>query len=328
MIRKTETSHNGWCLLCRITRIIFLKFRTITWIQCSMNHPSLPIGNRQYQPILRLLRVANDIIKMYTARYCYQVQQRHGFPAQADSIKRTRKIHLLPTDIPLKEKRSTKKEKEIIQIEWAISFYAHVFEEHSKLSQRGILAITSTVSRIVILRRRRYGVTCVRLRTRCTAQFWSSFTLVLFEWREPYEWRERFAEILWRYLPIELKLHFVFWRNNRLKIYPLPAGLRKHVRQMISARIFVGLLFYFHRSFALPTICDVFLSTKIVELPANSNFCNDDDVPQSSSLCDDEDFMSTLVSCNNHGEVQSIDLSGFGIPGETNMTLQIYLMML
>lgn len=85
---------------------------------------------------------------------------------------------------------------------------------------------------------------------------------------------------------------------------------------MISSRIFVGLLFYLHGCFALPTVCDVVLATRIIQLSTNSNFC-DDYVFQSSSLCGNKYFVSSLYSCNDHGEIQSIDLSGIGIFGET-----------
>lgn len=85
---------------------------------------------------------------------------------------------------------------------------------------------------------------------------------------------------------------------------------------MISSQIFVGLLFCLHECFASSRICDVIAATKFILLPTNSNFC-DDYVLQSSSLCQDKYLESALYSCNSHGEIQSIDLSGFGIVGET-----------
>lgn len=84
---------------------------------------------------------------------------------------------------------------------------------------------------------------------------------------------------------------------------------------MISFRIFAGLLFYLHGCFASPTVCDVVLATKIIVLLTNSSFCNDY-IPQTTSLCGDKYFVSTLYSCDDHGGIQSIDLSGFGIIGE------------
>lgn len=109
---------------------------------------------------------------------------------------------------------------------------------------------------------------------------------------------------------------------------------------MISFGIFVGLLFCLHGCFASPAVCEVVLATKMIELQTKSILC-DGDAPQHASLCDSEstrigmpaksmlcddytpqyvslcDLESTLITCNGHGEIQSIDLSGFGIYGAT-----------
>lgn len=63
---------------------------------------------------------------------------------------------------------------------------------------------------------------------------------------------------------------------------------------MISSKIFVGMLLYLHGCFASPTICDVFLATKMIVLSTNSHFC--DDARQPSSLCGDKYSVSTLYS--------------------------------
>lgn len=109
---------------------------------------------------------------------------------------------------------------------------------------------------------------------------------------------------------------------------------------MISFGIFVGLLFCLHGCFASPAVCEVVLATKMIELQTKSILCDGDahlhaslcdsestriDMPAKSMLCDDYtpqyaslcNFKSPLTTCSDRGEIQSIDLSGFGIYGET-----------
>lgn len=83
--------------------------------------------------------------------------------------------------------------------------------------------------------------------------------------------------------------------------------------KMSSLGFFVRLIIYFHGCLASPTVCDVILASKMI---TNTTFCHDN-FPQPVSLCDDNYFVSTLFSCNVHGEIQMIDLSGFDISGKT-----------
>lgn len=112
--------------------------------------------------------------------------------------------------------------------------------------------------------------------------------------------------------------HSLYWNcEQTLRIFELAVlrcTRRTDTSNMSSSATLVGFLFYLGGCFALPTICDVVLATKLIELPTYSNFCNVD-APQSSSLCGDRYFVSTLYSCNDHGEIKSLDLSSFDIFG-------------
>lgn len=87
---------------------------------------------------------------------------------------------------------------------------------------------------------------------------------------------------------------------------------------MISFGIFIKLLFHLHGCFASPTVCEVVLATKMIELPTNSILCDNYGLQQ-ASLCSLE---STLITCNDHGDIQTIDLSGAEIHGETNYDIE------